>query len=77
MNQPIHQDTAEEKTYYKAVIKALEKFNEAERPFWIKFQRAIARAWGEYEKDIAPFEKVCDRELTRAARAFVGATKNK
>lgn len=71
------EETKEEKALHKATDRALKKFNKAKTPFWNKCYRARALAWRQYEKDIAPLEKTCDREIARASRAYTRATQNK
>lgn len=69
--------TPQEDKLHRATDHALKKFNEAKTPFWNKCYRARALVWRQYEKDIAPLEKICDREIARASRAYTRATQNK
>jgi len=70
-------ETPEERKLHRATDRALHKFYLTREPAWNKLQKALRAAWRQYDKDIAPFEKVCDREIARASRAYTKATQNK
>lgn len=70
-------ETPEEKKLHRATDRALKKFRLAKQPAWDRLQKALPLAWRQYDRDIAPFEQACDREIAKASRAYTKATQNK
>lgn len=70
-------ETPEERKLHSATDRALHRFHLLQEPAWNKLQKALRTAWRQYDKDIAPFEKTCDRKITRASQAYTKATQNK
>jgi hypothetical protein len=67
-------ETPEERKLHVTTDLALRKYREDCQPAWDKLQRALRAAWRQYDREVAPFEKACDRKIARANRAYTRAT---
>jgi len=70
MNKQRYPESTAEKSLHLATAKSLDKFNKAVAPYREILFSTIARAWSQYEKDIAAFESTCHNEIANASRQY-------
>jgi len=60
----------EETNLHRATDRALDQFDRAKVQAWDKLQKALDAAFRQYDRDIAPFERACNRRIARANRDY-------
>jgi len=68
-------ETPEERKLHATTDLALNKYRDACKPAWDRLQKALRAAWRQYDRDVSPFEKACERTIARASRAYTKATR--
>ena len=66
-------ETPEERKLHATTDLALKKYREDCQPAWDRLQKALRAAWRQYDRDVAPFEKACNRKIARASLAYTRA----